>query len=151
MRYHQLREVFKYLYKLKMATLDYYERSLKVTKQERTRMVLHYLIDKQKTRNEHLMDSFLDDHDKILEIWFDDEIDPRLLIFIEKLEPDPDASSDKLLSVLIQINEKIEDWLNAVLLSVSNKHGEEYIQSVIDYLHHTNQQILHAVHRMDDV
>jgi|AntRauTorckE5430_2_1112549.scaffolds.fasta_scaffold220203_1 hypothetical protein len=32
MRYHQLSEVFGHLVTLNMATLDFYERSLKVTK-----------------------------------------------------------------------------------------------------------------------
>lgn len=44
MRYHQLSELFDHIVKLNGAMLDFYERSLDVAKQERTRIFLHYSI-----------------------------------------------------------------------------------------------------------
>jgi hypothetical protein len=151
MRYHQLGEVFGHLVTLNMATLDFYERSLEVTKQERARMFLHYLIAKQKVRNEHLMTSLADGPSKMFEMWFDDEIDLQLLDFIEKLALEPSAKSDKILIVLMEVNEKIETWLTSVSSAIINSDAREYIQDLVSYLSQTNQQIMHGFQRMDDV
>jgi DNA-binding transcriptional regulator YbjK len=151
MRYHQLSEVFGHLVTLNMATLAFYERSLKVTKQERARMFLHYLTAKQKVRNEHLMASLADGPTKMFEMWFDDEIDLQLLVFIERLALEPSAKSDKILIVLMEVNEKIEMWLKSVSSAIINSDAREYIQDLINYLSQTNQQIIHGFRRMDDV
>ena len=151
MRYHQLSEVFEHLVKLNGATLSFYEKCLKVTKQERSRMFLHYLVDKQKFRKEHLIAFLADGPTKVFNMWFDDEIDTRLLAVIEKSVPNPDASTDVILTTLTEFNEKIEGWLQVVLSTVTNDQASQYIQNLIDYLHHANQQIMHAVHRMDDL
>lgn len=150
MRYHQLSEVFDHLVKLNGAILDFYERSLEVTKQERVRIFLHYLIDKQKFRKEHLINFLADGPVQIFDLWFYDELDTRLLVFIEKLAPAPDASTDEVLKILTEFNERIEIWLQIVLSTVTNEHANEYLQNLIDYLHHANQQVMHAVQRMDD-
>ncbi|MFT6266548.1 MAG: hypothetical protein ACJAWS_002711 [Oleiphilaceae bacterium] len=151
MRYHQLSEVFGHLVTLNNATLAFYERSLKVAKKERARIFLHYLIDKQKVRNEHLVVLLADGPIKIFEMWFDDEIDLQLLVYIEKLALDPSASSDKILIILLEVNEKIEIWLKSIAPLVINSDAKEYIQDLIQYLHQKNQQIMHGVQRMDDV
>ncbi|MFQ3207166.1 MAG: hypothetical protein ACI9IT_001316 [Glaciecola sp.] len=151
MRYHQLSEVFGHLVKLNVATLAFYERGLEVIKQERARMFLHYLITKQKVKNDHLMASLEDGPSKMFEMWFDDEIDLLLLDFIEKLTLDPDAKSDKILLVLMEVNEKIEAWLKSVSTAIINSDAREYIQDLIDYLSQANQQIIHGLQRMDDV
>lgn len=151
MRYHQLSEVFRHLVTLNIATLAFYERSLEVTKQERARMFLHYLIEKQKVRNEHLITSLADGPTKIFEMWFDDDIDLTLLVFIEKLALDPSANSDKTLIILMEVNEKIEIWLKSISPLILNSHAKEYIQDLINYLHQENQQIMYGVQRMDEI
>jgi DNA-binding transcriptional regulator YbjK len=151
MRYHQLSEVFGHLVTLNMATLAFYERGLEVVKQERARMFLHYLIAKQKVKNEHLMASLADGSSKMFEMWFDNEIDEQLLDFIEKLTLEPTAKSDKILAVLMELNEKIEAWLTSVSSAIINSDAREYIQDLINYLSQTNQQIMHGLQRMDDV
>jgi hypothetical protein len=82
MRYHQLSEVFEHLITLNTATLAFYDRSLKVTEQERTRMFLHYLTDKQKARNQYLITSLMEAPIKMFEMWFDDDIDEQLSVYI---------------------------------------------------------------------
>nr|WP_297350096.1 hypothetical protein [uncultured Glaciecola sp.] len=151
MRYHQLSEVFGHLVTLNVATLAFYERGLEVVKQERARMFLHYLITKQKVKNDHLMASLADGPSKMFEMWFDDEIDLLLLDFIEKLTLEPDAKSDKILLVLMEVNEKVEAWLKSVSTAIINSDAREYIQDLVDYLSQTNQQIMHGLQRMDDV
>jgi hypothetical protein len=84
-------------------------------------------------------------------MWFDDEIDLQLLVYIEKLALDPSASSDKILIILLEVNEKIEIWLKSIAPLVINSDAKEYTQDLIQYLHQKNQQIMHSVQRMDDV
>ncbi|TWX63504.1 hypothetical protein [Colwellia sp. C1TZA3] len=151
MRYHQLSEVFGHLVTLNIATVAFYERSLKVTKQERAKMFLHYLIEKQKVRNEYLMASLVDGPIKIFEMWFDDKIDLQLLFYIENLTLDPSANSDEILIILLEVNEKIEMWLKSVSPLIINSDAKEYIQDLINYLHQKNQKIIHGVQRMDDL
>jgi hypothetical protein len=93
MLYHQLSEVFGHLITLNMATLAFYERALEVIKQERSRM---------------------------FEMWFDGEIDLQLLDFIENLVLEPSAKSDKILIVLMELNEKIETWLKSISSAIIN-------------------------------
>jgi CHASE3 domain sensor protein len=124
MLYHQLSEVFGHLITLNMATLAFYERALEVIKQERSRM---------------------------FEMWFDGEIDLQLLDFIENIVLEPSAKSDKILIVLMELNEKIETWLKSISSAIINSDAREYIQDLINYLSQTNQQIMHGLQRMDDV
>jgi GTP:adenosylcobinamide-phosphate guanylyltransferase len=84
-------------------------------------------------------------------MWFDNEIDEQLLDFIEKLTLEPTAKSDKILAVLMELNEKIEAWLTSVSSAIINSDAREYIQDLINYLSQTNQQIMHGLQRMDDV
>lgn len=151
MRYHKLSEVFVHLVTLNIATLAFYERSLEVTKQERARMFLNYLISKQKVRNEHLMISLRDGPIKIYEMWFDDEIDLKLLAFIEKLSLDSNLHSDKMLITLIEVNEKIEMWLKSISPLILNSYAKEYLDDLINYLHKENQQVMYSVQRMDEI
>jgi hypothetical protein len=151
MRYHQLSEVFGHLVTLNVATLAFYERSLEVTKPERARIFLHYLIAKQKVRNEHLMASLADGPTKIFEMWFDNEIDLQLLDFIEKLALEPSAKNDEIRIVLVDVNEKIEMWLKSVSSAIINSDAREYILDLINYLSQTNEQIMHGFRTMDDV
>tara|TARA_R110001583_G_scaffold65597_5_gene189482 strand:- start:211 stop:666 length:456 start_codon:yes stop_codon:yes gene_type:complete len=151
MRYHQLSEVFVHLVTLNIATLAFYERSLEVTKKERGRIFLNYLIGKQKVRNEHLMTSLRDGPIKIYEMWFDDEIDLKLLAFIDTLALEPDISSDKMSMILIEVNEKIEVWLKSISPLILNSDAKEYLEDLINYLHKENQQIMYSVQRMDEM
>ncbi|MBA6391222.1 hypothetical protein H4J38_10610 [Colwellia sp. BRX10-3] len=151
MRYHQLSEVFEHLITLNTATLAFYERSLKVTEQERARMFLHYLTDKQKVRNQYLMTSLIEAPIKIFEMWFDDDIDEQLLVYIEKLALAPNANSEKIIAVMLEINEKIEMWLRSILPLIINNYSKEYIQDLINNLHQKNRQIMHGLQRMNDV
>ncbi|MFT5756472.1 MAG: hypothetical protein ACI9LM_001190 [Alteromonadaceae bacterium] len=151
MRYHQLSEVFEHLITLNTATLAFYERSLKVTEQERARMFLHYLADKQKVRNQYLMTTLIEAPIKIFEMWFDDDIDEQLLVYIEKLALDPNANSEKITAVMLEVNEKIEMWLRSILPLILNSDSKEYLQDLINNLHQKNQQIMHGLQRMNDV
>jgi hypothetical protein len=151
MRYHQLSEVFEHLITLNTATLAFYERSLKVTEQERARMFLHYLSDKQKVRNQYLMTLFIEAPIKTFEMWFDDDIDEQLLVYIETLALTPDANSQKITTVMLEVNEKIEMWLRSILPLIINSYSKEYLQDLINDLHQKNQQIMHGLQRMNDV
>ncbi|MBA6265258.1 MAG: hypothetical protein V7780_06700 [Colwellia sp.] len=151
MRYHQLSEVFKHLITLNTATLAFYERSLKVTEQERARMFLHYLSDKQKIRNQYLMTSLIEAPVKTFEMWFDDDIDEQLLVYIETLALPPNANSEKITTVMLEVNEKIEMWLRSILPLIINSYSKEYLQDLINDLHQKNQQIMHGLQRMNDV
>ncbi|MFT6900306.1 MAG: hypothetical protein ACJAXS_000468 [Colwellia sp.] len=151
MRYHQLSEVFEHLITLNTATLAFYERSLKVTEQERARMFLHYLSDKQKVRNQYLMTLLIEAPIKTFEMWFDDDIDEQLLVYIETLALTPDANSQKITTVMLEVNEKIEMWLRSILPLIINSYSKEYLQDLINDLHQKNQQIMHGLQRMNDV
>jgi hypothetical protein len=151
MRYHQLSEVFEHLITLNTATLAFYERSLKVTEQERARMFLHYLSDKQKVRNQYLMTSLIEAPVKTFEMWFDDDIDEQLLVYIETLALPPNANSEKITTVMLEVNEKIEMWLRSILPLIINSYSKEYLQDLINDLHQKNQQIMHGLQRMNDV
>jgi hypothetical protein len=136
---------------LNTATLAFYERSLKVTEQERARMFLHYLSDKQKVRNQYLMTSLIEAPIKIFDMWFDDDIDEQLLVYIEKLALTPDANSEKITAVMLEVNEKIEMWLRSILPLIINNYSKEYLLDLINNLHQKNQQIMHGLQRMNDV
>ncbi|AOW75441.1 hypothetical protein A3Q34_00225 [Colwellia sp. PAMC 20917] len=151
MRYHQLSEVFEHLITLNTATLAFYERSLKVTEQERARMFLHYLTDKQKVRNQYLITSLTEAPIKTFEMWFDDDIDEQLLVYIETLALAPNANSGKITTVMLEVNEKIEMWLRSILPLIINNYSKEYLLDLINNLHQKNQQIMHGLQRMNDV
>jgi hypothetical protein len=136
---------------LNTATLAFYERSLKVTEQERARMFLHYLSDKQKVRNQYLMTSLIEAPVKTFEMWFDDDIDEQLLVYIETLALPPNANSEKITTVMLEVNEKIEMWLRSILPLIINSYSKEYLQDLINDLHQKNQQIMHGLQRMNDV
>ena len=114
-------------------------------------LFLHYLSDKQKVRNQYLMTSLIEAPVKTFEMWFDDDIDEQLLVYIETLALPPNANSEKITTVMLEVNEKIEMWLRSILPLIINSYSKEYLQDLINDLHQKNQQIMHGLQRMNDV
>jgi hypothetical protein len=84
-------------------------------------------------------------------MWFDDDIDEQLLVYIETLALPPNANSEKITTVMLEVNEKIEMWLRSILPLIINSYSKEYLQDLINDLHQKNQQIMHGLQRMNDV
>lgn len=75
MRFNQAFEVLDHLIEVYVAIGSTYERLINEVKVERTRMLLHYLCDKQQENTQFLKDVKLRMPEALLQTWIDEDIE----------------------------------------------------------------------------
>ena len=151
MRFNQAFEVLDHLIEVYSAIGNTYQRLMDEADIERTRILLHYLFDKQQESIQHLRDIKLRMPDNILNTWIDEDIEKTILRSAKDIHVRADVSTDELMEHVHELHEKTIAWLTVTVNVVPNNELHSQLQNIIDSLNQRYKQLIQAVNRMDDM
>lgn len=151
MRFNQVHEVLDHLIYTSTSITEAYERLLDTVESERTRMLLHYLFDKETENITHLKDVKNRMAEKLLLTWIDEDIDHSLIDTIDHFKVEKSISTNELMAIVTNLQDKKIEWLNVIVNIIPNHQLQVQFNNITQYLVHKHQQLNVAVHRMDDM
>ncbi|WP_281557819.1 hypothetical protein [Thalassomonas sp. RHCl1] len=151
MRFHQLKEVYQHVIDINKELTCLYEYFLANITDERTRIFVHFVIQKQTDAISYLNGLIKTESKSVLDSWLDEDIENKSISYIKTLKQQPNVTIDDVLAISADINEKINSWLMIIIDVSTNQTVKEHIQNLIELQSSKYQQLLHSAHRMDDI
>ncbi|WDE02434.1 hypothetical protein [Thalassomonas actiniarum] len=151
MRFHQLKEVYQHVIDINKELTCLYEYFLANITDERTRIFVHFVIQKQTDAISYLNGLIKTESKSVLDSWLDEDIENKSINYIRTLKQQPNVTIDDVLAISADINEKINSWLMIIIDVSTNQTVKEHIQNLIELQSSKYQQLLHSAHRMADI
>ncbi|MEH6384137.1 MAG: hypothetical protein V7780_05990 [Colwellia sp.] len=151
MRFHQLKEIYEHVMEINQELNGLYSCFLENTKDERTRIFLHYVIEKQAENIQGIKKLISDESIGVLSTWLDEDIEHQISARINSFKAKPDVSIDIVLDMTTEIRFQLNDWLLLIKGLVSSETVKTHLENLIEFQQLKSQQLMHAVHRMDDI
>ncbi len=151
MRFNQAFEVLDHLIEVYVAIGSTYERLINEVKVERTRMLLHYLYDKQQENTQFLKDVKLRMPEALLQTWIDEDIEKSIINSSKQLYVNADITTDDLMEHVHDLHSQTINWLNVTVSVIPNNEMHNQLQNISESLNQRYKQLVQAVNRMDDM
>ncbi|TWX57642.1 hypothetical protein [Colwellia hornerae] len=151
MRFHQIKEIYQHIKDVNREFETFCQQLLKKTKDERLRMFIHYLIDKQDGNNDYLDTLIKSESHKVTDSWVDEDIEHGLAKKFIEYKQQTILSIDEILAINIEIIETINDWLLLIVDLSTNQTVKEHILDLIERQSQQSHKLVHSAHRMDDM
>ncbi|XQW86844.1 hypothetical protein ACOYR1_09025 [Thalassotalea piscium] len=151
MRYHQLKEIYEHVIEINQELNGLYDFFLENTKDERTRIFLHYIIDKQAENILDLKKLSSDESVSVLDTWIDEDIEHKLSELINSFKQNTEVSFDLVLSATTEVRIQLTDWLQIIKDLVGSETVKTHVENLIEFQTLKSQQLVHSAHRMDDI
>ncbi|WP_119968094.1 hypothetical protein [Shewanella japonica] len=151
MRFNQAFEVLDHLIDVYEAISMACERLLDETETERSRMLLHYLIQKQRENIQYIRDIKLRMPESLLNIWIDEDIEKSIISATKDIHVASNVKTHELMEHVDTLHEKIIVWLNVTTNVIPNQDLLIQLQNITDSLNQRHRQLAQAVNRMDDM
>ncbi|WDE08904.1 hypothetical protein SG34_029640 [Thalassomonas viridans] len=107
MRLHQSKEVYQHVIAINKELSALYSCFLETVTDERTRIFLHFIEQKQADAISYLNGLIKAEPKSILDSWLDEEIEHKSIDYIKTLKQKPDVTIDDVLAISADINEKV--------------------------------------------
>ncbi|WP_282166794.1 hypothetical protein [Shewanella japonica] len=151
MRFNQAFEVLDHLIDVYEAISMACERLLDETETERSRMLLHYLIQKQRENIQYIRDIKLRMPESLLNIWIDEDIEKSIISATKDIHVASNVKTHELMQHVDTLHENIIVWLNVTTNVIPNQDLLIQLQNITDSLNQRHRQLAQAVNRMDDM
>ncbi len=151
MRYHQLKDIYQHVTEINQELNDLYVHFLENTKDERTRIFLHYIIEKQTENILDIKRLINDEAIGVLSTWIDEDIEHKVSESIISFKENSDVNITTVLDVTTQIRLELNDWLNIIKALMPSETVKTHLENLIELQSAKAQQIIHAANRMDDI
>lgn len=151
MRYHQLKDIYQHVTEINQELNDLYVYFLENTKDERTRIFLHYIIEKQTENILDIKRLINDEAIGVLSTWIDEDIEHKVSESIISFKENSDVNITTVLDVTTQIRLELNDWLNIIKALMPSETVKTHLENLIELQSAKAQQIIHAANRMDDI
>jgi len=151
LRYHQLKEIYQHVTQINQELNDLYRHFLANTKDERTRIFLHYIIEKQAENIQSIKKLINDEAIGVLSTWLDEDIEHDISALINNFKEKPDVNIDTVLDMTTEIRGQLNDWLNIIKDLVTSETVKTHLENLIALQSLKSQQLMHAAHRMNDI
>lgn len=151
MRYHQLKDIYQHVTEINQELNDLYVYFLENTKDERTRIFLHYIIEKQTENILDIKRLINDEAIGVLSTWIDEDIEHKVSESIISFKENSDVNITTVLDVTTQIRLELNDWLNIIKALMPSETVKTHLENLIGLQSAKAQQIIHAANRMDDI
>jgi hypothetical protein len=151
MRFHQLKEIYEHVMEINQALNDLYAYFLENTKDERTRIFIHYVIEKQTENILDIKRLISDESVGVLSTWIDEDIEHEVSECINSFKENSEVSITLVLDVTTQIRLQFNDWLNILKELMPTDTVKTHLESLIESQSLKSQQIMHAANRMGDM
>ncbi|AZQ84877.1 hypothetical protein EKO29_13275 [Colwellia sp. Arc7-635] len=151
MRYHQLKEIYQHVTQINQELNDLYRHFLDQTKDERTRIFLYYIIEKQTENILDIKNLIRDESIGVLSTWLDENIEHDISALIITFKEKTDVNIETMLDMTTQVREQLNDWLFTIKELVTGETVKTHLENLIQHQSLKSQQLMHAAHRMDDI
>ncbi|MDO6487264.1 hypothetical protein Q4503_06100 [Colwellia sp. 6_MG-2023] len=151
MRYHQLKEIYQHVMEINQELNGLYTHFLENTKDERTRIFLHYIIEKQAENILDIQKLISDEAIGVLSTWIDEDIEHKVSESIISFKENSDVNITTVLDVTTQIRVQLNEWLNVIKALMPSETVKTHLENLIELQSAKSQQIIHAANRMDDI
>ncbi|ARD20471.1 MULTISPECIES: hypothetical protein [Shewanella] len=151
MRFNQAFEVLDHLIDVYEAISMACERLLDETETERSRMLLHYLIQKQRENIQYIRDIKLRMPESLLNTWIDEDIEKSIISATKDIHVASNVKTHELMEHVDTLHENIIVWLNVTTNVIPNQDLLIQLQNITDSLNQRHRQLAQAVNRMDDM
>jgi hypothetical protein len=151
MRFHQLKEIYEHVMEINQALNDLYSYFLENTKDERTRLFIHYVIEKQTENIQDIKRLISDESVGVLSTWLDEDIEHEVLESINSFKENSDVSVTLVLDMTTQLRVQLNDWLTIIKDLMPTDTVKTHLENLIESQSRKSQQIMHAANRMVDM
>lgn len=151
MRFHQIKEIYQHIKDINQQFETLCEQLLTETKDERLRMFIHFIIDKQHENNDYLNKLIKSESHKVTDSWVDEEIENKIAKQFIDYEQRTIFTVDDILTINIEIIETMNNWLLLIVDVSTNQTVKDHILDLIARQSQQSHQLVHSAHRMDDL
>jgi hypothetical protein len=151
MRFHQLKDIYQHVTEINQELNDLYVHFLENTKDERTRIFLHYIIEKQAENILDIKRLVSDEVIGVLSTWIDEDIEHELSESISGFKENSNVNPTMVLDITTQIRLQLNHWLNMIKAIMPSETVKAHLENLIELQSLKSQQIIHAANRMDDI
>lgn len=151
MRYHQLKEIYQHVTQINQELNDLYRHFLDQTEDERTRIFLYYIIEKQTENILDIKNLIRDESVGVLSTWLDEDIEHDISALILTFKAGSDVNIETMLEMTTHVREQLNDWLFSIKELVTGETVKTHLENLIQHQSLKSKQLIHAAHRMDDI
>ncbi|MGB2740099.1 MAG: hypothetical protein WBC60_06020 [Cognaticolwellia sp.] len=151
MRYHQLKEIYEHVTQINLELNDLYRHFLEQTKDERTRIFLYYIIEKQAENILEIKHLIQDEAVGVLSTWLDEDIEHEISALILGFKDKQNIDIDTVLDMTTEVRTQLNDWLLIIKDLITGETVKSHLENLIELQSLKSKQLMHSAHRMADI
>ncbi|MED5523997.1 MAG: hypothetical protein VX447_04465 [Pseudomonadota bacterium] len=150
MRFKTVRDLIDHLAESHFALSKLYQRLASNADAERTRMMLHYLVDHEQKVADDYRDYLKHPH-SAFDTWFDKAVDSDFIKQLTYVDIKANASLDDVLSLALEQDNKLLADIEALLPLCPGQESRQYLEGLLSSAKNIQQRFVHQTMRMQDL
>lgn len=151
MRFQQLSDLFKHMLVCRESLASSYHQLGAQASFEKTRLLLHYLEERERKGLSYYHTLLNDSPKDIAQTWVDISSDTDILAQIKDVNLNQYMDADAILTWVMVIEDQLLALLEQAQQSLGLGHAKESLSQVIEHHNNRQHQLVHSVHRLDDM
>ncbi|EKE67868.1 hypothetical protein [Gallaecimonas xiamenensis] len=150
MRFKTVRDLIDHLAEAHLALSKLYQRLANHIDAERTRMMLHYLVDHEKGLSGQYSD-YLKAHHSALDAWFDKAQDSDFIKKLTYVDLPGGASQQDVLALALKLDNQLLEEIEALVPLCPGQESRQVLEGTLKLAREAQHQFVHQTMRMQDL
>ncbi|WP_115717371.1 hypothetical protein [Gallaecimonas mangrovi] len=150
MRFKTVRDLVNHLCESHFALSKLYQRLADNADAERTRMMLHYLVDHEKKVSDDYA-SVLKTPGEALDTWFDNAIDSHFDKSLTYVDIKANATQEDVLELALSLDNKLLADIEALVPQCPSQESKTFLEGLLSSAQDIQHRFVHQTMRMQDL
>lgn len=151
MRFKTIRDLLEHLGEAHQALAKLYHRLVPEADAERTRMMLHYLVEHEQKLADEFAQYLAAHNDKLLDTWFDKARDSDFEQHLQRVSLAATATQEDVLALALKLDNRLLEDIEALLPLCPSDSSRELLSDLVKVSHDRQHQLVHQTQRMYDL